>query len=202
MSLLVIRVSALATLGLTALAIIAFGLEFDFVAEGGWIRSTKQRLHQEELSLLGGFSVLAVAVMGIINRTLFLREQVSRKEAERDAFTDPLTGLSNRRCFLKRAGLEMERSGSDKPDLCLLLIDLDHFKEINDNLGHAAGDAVLVEVAVRLKQCFPQALSVSRLGGDEFVVLEKVSGVAARWARTAVDQFSARWNGRYSMRVN
>jgi diguanylate cyclase (GGDEF)-like protein len=188
---LIIRLSALVTLCFTALGLVIFGLEFDFAAEGGWVRTGRQRLHQEELSLLGGFSIIAIAAMGLIYRTLLLRERTRRQTAELDAFTDPLTGLHNRRCFLQRAGLELLQVDDDRPNLALFLIDLDHFKAINDTHGHSTGDAVLVAVADRLARCFPQALSVARLGGDEFVVLDRACGAPARWVRYALDHFSA-----------
>jgi diguanylate cyclase (GGDEF)-like protein len=83
---------------------------------------------------------------------------------------DPLTGLANRRELLDQA----ERMFTERPDEgmhALLLIDLNHFKEVNDTLGHAAGDKVLREVAVRLQQASRAEDLVARLGGDEFAVL-------------------------------
>ena len=85
------------------------------------------------------------------------------------AFKDPLTGLANRAVFnaeLVRALKEPRLKSVD-----VLLLDLDDFKEVNDILGHQAGDVMLVEVARRLRGCVPTADVVARLGGDEFVVL-------------------------------
>ncbi len=85
------------------------------------------------------------------------------------AFKDPLTGLANRAVFnaeLVRALKEPRLKSVD-----VLLLDLDDFKEVNDILGHQAGDDMLVEVARRLRGCVPTADVVARLGGDEFVVL-------------------------------
>jgi len=85
------------------------------------------------------------------------------------AFQDPLTGLANRAVFndaLKAALTEPRLKTVD-----VLLLDLDDFKEVNDILGHQAGDDMLVEVARRLRGCVPTADVVARLGGDEFVVL-------------------------------
>ena len=91
----------------------------------------------------------------------------ARAQALEQAVTDPLTGLRNRRALDRAlAGL----SGSGQP-FGLIHIDLDRFKQINDTLGHAAGDAVLVEVARRLRRAVRDADLVARLGGDEFVVL-------------------------------
>lgn len=87
------------------------------------------------------------------------------------AFHDELTGLPNRAMFmdaLSRTLARMERKGGM---FCVLFIDLDHFKDINDNLGHAVGDLVLQEVAKRVRTCVREGDLVARLGGDEFVVL-------------------------------
>lgn len=85
------------------------------------------------------------------------------------AFQDPLTGLANRAVFNKALAQALREPRLKSVDV--LLIDLDDFKEVNDILGHQAGDDMLVEVARRLRGCTPTADVVARLGGDEFVVL-------------------------------
>src|SRR5690606_11835349 len=82
---------------------------------------------------------------------------------------DSLTGLPNRRQLHERMAAELART-TRTGTVALLLLDLDHFKEINDTLGHAAGDRVLVEVADRLRAGAGDAL-VARLGGDGFAVM-------------------------------
>lgn len=91
----------------------------------------------------------------------------ARARAMEQALTDPLTGLRNRR------GLDrtLERLSAQGEVFGLIHVDLDHFKQVNDTLGHAAGDRVLVEVAHRLRRAVRDDDSVARLGGDEFVVL-------------------------------
>jgi len=93
-----------------------------------------------------------------------------RQSVEQEIFTDALTGIANRREFLRVADARLSAAGSS--ELCaILLIDLDRFKAVNDEFGHAAGDAVLIAVTQRLGQALPVEHLAGRLGGDEFAVL-------------------------------
>ncbi len=94
-----------------------------------------------------------------------------RRELEHQALSDPLTGLPNRRLFQERLMLAVELTKREAQAHCLLLIDLDGFKAVNDTRGHEAGDAVLKGVAEGLLETCRKADTVARLGGDEFVVL-------------------------------
>jgi diguanylate cyclase (GGDEF)-like protein len=98
-----------------------------------------------------------------------------RKAAEEEAFTaarrDGLTGLPNRRMFLELAGKALGEAWQSEHRCAVLFVDLDGFKPVNDTLGHAAGDALLVAVGNRLQQCSPRGALAARLGGDEFAVL-------------------------------
>lgn len=111
----------------------------------------------------------------------------ARAQAQEQALTDPLTGLRNRR------GLDrtLARLGAGGVPFGLVHVDLDFFKQINDTYGHAAGDAVLVEVARRLRRAVRDDDGVARLGGDEFVVLlaglRDRAGVAAVAERLLAD---------------
>jgi diguanylate cyclase len=96
-------------------------------------------------------------------------ERVSVENAYAAAH-DPLTGLANRRKLYDQAAEKFD-TRADDGILALLLIDLNHFKEVNDTLGHAAGDQVLCEVADRLERATASNELVARLGGDEFAVL-------------------------------
>lgn len=87
------------------------------------------------------------------------------------ALADPLTGLPNRRALLDRLGVAMRKGERTGCPGALLFIDLDDFKQVNDRGGHAAGDAVLVEVANRIRALVRDADTAARIGGDEFVVL-------------------------------
>jgi diguanylate cyclase (GGDEF)-like protein/PAS domain S-box-containing protein len=84
---------------------------------------------------------------------------------------DPLTNLPNRRLFQDRLGQAVKLAHRTALPLALLFVDLDYFKDINDTLGHANGDALLMEAARRISSCVREADTVARLGGDEFTVI-------------------------------
>jgi diguanylate cyclase (GGDEF)-like protein len=105
-----------------------------------------------------------------------LRQQITRRIAlekilREVAETDMLTRLPNRRTALKRLHVESKRHIRDKAAFSLLMVDIDHFKSINDTWGHAAGDKALVAVAARLRSVMREEDAVSRWGGEEFLLL-------------------------------
>jgi diguanylate cyclase (GGDEF)-like protein/PAS domain S-box-containing protein len=108
-----------------------------------------------------------------------LANAIGRRNAERalahQALHDPLTGLPNRSLLLDRLELALARSVRTGENVAVMLIDLDGFKDVNDTLGHGAGDELLRIVARRLQQTLRDADSVARLGGDEFVVVAETS---------------------------
>jgi len=111
-----------------------------------------------------------------VKGVLMLLFDISRlKHAEREldllARHDSLTGLANRRQFGERLEVALTRRQREGRPLALLSFDIDHFKKINDTLGHAAGDAVLIEFARRLQRNLRESDLAARLGGDEFVVI-------------------------------
>jgi diguanylate cyclase (GGDEF)-like protein/PAS domain S-box-containing protein len=89
----------------------------------------------------------------------------------RQANYDILTGLPNRRLFHDRLMQEMKREGREQNSLALMFIDLDHFKEVNDTLGHEAGDNLLMQASKRIAGCIRESDTLARLGGDEFTVI-------------------------------
>lgn len=109
-------------------------------------------------------------ILAKFSETLALLDQ--RYQATRASLTDPLTGLENRLAFMRM--LE-ESLRTDRP-VMLALADLDGLKIVNDTYGHLAGDAILTEVAHRMRRLGARALCVARLGGDEFALLYDVSG--------------------------
>jgi diguanylate cyclase (GGDEF)-like protein/PAS domain S-box-containing protein len=108
-----------------------------------------------------------------------------RKELEsqlrHQTFHDSLTGLANRALFLDRVDHAMARHNRARTPITVLLLDVDDFKVVNESLGHAAGDALLVEIASRLRHCLRPGDTIARIGGDEFsVLLEDVDVAGGR----------------------
>ena len=107
----------------------------------------------------------------LLNADLYeeMRAHADRKAYE--AAHDPLTGLANRTVLMQQGEIAVTEARMSRTVTALLLLDLDHFKEVNDTLGHEAGDVLLCEVASRLAACVRDGDTVVRLGGDEFAVL-------------------------------
>ena len=102
---------------------------------------------------------------------LALRNALAHREAVESALTDPLTGVGNRAALESSARQQLDLAHRHKMDFSLLMIDIDHFKRVNDTLGHAAGDAVLRKLAHIIAQAIRRSDVVFRYGGEEFVVL-------------------------------
>ena len=112
------------------------------------------------------------SVGGIVATARNIEERKAfERQLTRRAFYDSLTGLPNRLLFHDRLDHALTRASRHRKNAALLFIDLDNFKLINDSLGHAAGDQLLVEAAVRLSTCGRADDTVARLGGDEFAIL-------------------------------
>ena len=96
---------------------------------------------------------------------------IAQKALQEAATIDPLTRLYNRRAILEHFDREIVRCNRNQQPFTVLFVDLDHFKEINDTKGHEAGDSVLVEISIRMKNMLRSQDSMARWGGEEFVVL-------------------------------
>lgn len=130
------------------------------------------------LCLLGaGFSALMLLVARQINAystealQLRQRNEILIRELESQASRDSLTGLVNRRYFLAEANKKLQAAQRSPQVLALMIIDLDHFKQVNDQYGHLAGDEVLVAVVDALSRHLRTGDCLGRLGGEEFALL-------------------------------
>jgi diguanylate cyclase (GGDEF)-like protein/PAS domain S-box-containing protein len=111
-------------------------------------------------------------VVGVLGVSRDITERKNAEEQIRNlAFFDPLTQLPNRRLLLDRMQQALASSARSGREGALLFIDVDHFKTLNDTLGHDKGDVLLQEVARRIAACIREGDTVARLGGDEFVVM-------------------------------
>ncbi|MCU1590280.1 MAG: diguanylate cyclase/phosphodiesterase [Frankiales bacterium] len=117
-----------------------------------------------------GFSLLLLPLM-LLPIAAVHRSAKLAAERERQALHDGLTGLPNRLYLSDRTGRALEAAERSAVGTAVLLIDLDHFKEINDTLGHYVGDQLLRQVGARLRTAMREGDTVARLGGDEFAVL-------------------------------
>jgi diguanylate cyclase (GGDEF)-like protein/PAS domain S-box-containing protein len=140
-----------------------------------WNRRKNGEVYPEYLT----FTVVKDSDGIVMNYVATLIDITLRKTAAEEiqqlAFYDPLTGLPNRRLLMDRLKQALASSARGDRNGALLFIDLDHFKTLNDTLGHDVGDLLLQQVAERLTSCVREADTVARLGGDEYVVvLEKL----------------------------
>lgn len=127
-------------------------------------------------------------VRGLVLNSRDVTEQsMIKQQYIHQAFHDPLTDLANRSLFLYQVGHALARGARKNSPVTVLFLDLDNFKTVNDSLGHAAGDRLLVDAARRLASCVRASDLIARLGGDEFAVLvedaasvEEVLVVASR----------------------
>jgi diguanylate cyclase (GGDEF)-like protein len=130
----------------------------------------------------------------LLRRAISLAIERKRSEVQlaQRALHDPLTGLPNRALFLDRLGVALDRSRRTSASVAVLFLDVDNFKQVNDTLGHAAGDRVLMGLADRLRGMLRPMDTVARFGGDEFTFLFEELGserevvlIAERISRTA-----------------
>jgi len=131
------------------------------------------------------------------------------EEARREAGSDPLTGLASRRVLEQELSRAITMKALSSDPLCVLLIDLDRFKDVNDEFGHVGGDDALRAAAQHLTRVFPRSSDlVARLGGDEFVVLLRYAGLedahrlGLRFLRVLEDEPVASSAGTFTLRAS
>jgi len=128
--------------------------------EERWVHASSTVIHHDEHG-----AVRNGIIMDITER------KASEALVWRQANFDALTGLPNRRMLRDRLEQAITRSKRERESVALMLIDLDHFKEVNDTLGHDGGDQLLVEAGRRIRACVRESDTVARMGGDEFTVV-------------------------------
>ena len=168
----------------------AFNYYYDWRQLNRWGIAEKRLMPGTDIinrpaSLLDRYQVsfIVAAVIGLIillfsfliYRHLLIRN--IRKASMRIANTDSLTGLNNRRAILPLINKEMARCNRFHTHACLLIVDVDHFKMVNDNFGHLTGDQVLRDIAEQLAACLRVADTVARWGGEEFIVLAPATDI-------------------------
>lgn len=175
---------------LNFLQAILSGERTDYRIEKRYIRGDGGRVWVElSVSLVrndDGAPLYFVSQIQDIDEQKALLAELERQKAEveranrrlvRLASTDPLTGLANRRAFMTRFEAELARHEAAERSLCLLLIDVDHFKSFNDRFGHPAGDTALRRVAEAMADALRTGDVLSRHGGEEFAALLPETGV-------------------------
>ena len=130
--------------------------------------------------LVAPISISGVEIGNFVSYRDIREKKQSDSRLQHDAFHDPLTGLANRALFLDRLQLTMARQQRHAQlNFAVMFLDLDRFKVVNDNLGHACGDDLLVRTAARLRACFRPEDTVARFSGDEFAILiEDVTNIS------------------------
>jgi len=127
------------------------------------------------------FVALAVAVSTLLGRVLEAsnrRAFTLEQELHRDARTDSLTGLANRRALDERGRIELKMARRTRTPVSVLLCDLDHFKSVNDQYGHEVGDAALMTTADVLRSALRESDALGRWGGEEFIAVLPATGQA------------------------
>ncbi|MBC3870010.1 tetratricopeptide repeat-containing diguanylate cyclase [Undibacterium oligocarboniphilum] len=161
--------------------------QIELLAKENDLKDADIRNHrlQQLVTILGAIVTVLVGLFLLLlsRRVKRINQQLreANTQLEFHAVRDPLTGLYNRRSFLDMMKMRLAQAEAERRDVqenspdCLILLDIDHFKQINDGLGHAAGDAVLMEVAHRLRKAVRDTDMVLRWGGEEFLVFSPKS---------------------------
>ncbi len=152
------------------------------------------RLVGSWVASIGAPAIFASVVVLTLYSWIVVQWRRRERELELMIGTDPLTGVSNRRVFFERLREEMTRQARHGGAVSVLMVDVDHFKDVNDRYGHQAGDQVLVSIANALRASLRTTDIVSRYGGEEFALIlpetdAEAAQLAAERVRAAVREF-------------
>lgn len=163
------------------------------ITHSGFLRLPLRQQVGETLVILLAHAANCALIDMVLNRigsfVVSVRDELEQESLNwhQAAMTDPLTGLLNRRGFLDHADWQLRRAALDRNPIALMVIDIDHFKQINDRHGHDIGDIVLQEMARRLKNHLRSSDASARLGGEEFCAL--LTGIHREGAIAVADRF-------------
>lgn len=131
-------------------------------------------LRESAPAVVGAFAIMVLIITALMYglRQSTAQLESGRAQAQHMAFHDKLTGLANRALFEDRLVMALAGAHRGNQRIALLMIDLDRFKQVNDSLGHAAGDQLIQQVADRLRSLLRDTDTIARLGGDEFAVIQ------------------------------
>ncbi len=156
-----------------------------------WERRKSGEIYPKLLSITAIKNAQGVTTHYVSTQSDISASKAAEETIRQQAFHDPLTHLPNRRLLLERLAQALSSCAQTGRNGALLFIDLDHFKNLNDTLGHDVGDQLLIQVAQRIVSCVRSVDTVARLGGDEFIVL------LTELDRRAIDAATeAKWVGR------
>jgi diguanylate cyclase (GGDEF)-like protein len=157
------------------------------IADRTWLLVVRDP-HRPDASLPLLLAVVGISLAALLGSLILAWSRNERmQQLQREASLDPLTGLKNRRRFEEDLRLAMARGRRERTTGAVLVLDLDHFKRVNDSHGHPAGDRTIKEIAEVLRQRTRESDTLARLGGDEFaVVLPRCSLVEARMVADSI----------------
>ncbi len=157
------------------------------IADRTWLLVVRDP-ERPDVSLPLLLAVIGISLAALLGSLILAWSRNERmQELQREASLDSLTGLKNRRRFEEELRTAMARAGRDGTTGAVLMLDLDHFKQVNDTAGHPAGDRLIEEVADLLRQRSRESDVLARLGGDEFaIVLPRATPTEARMVAESI----------------
>ena len=162
----------------SSISLIGLGMRVVAVLGGG---AAEMRYDVSNLKQTVSFSIGTFTAMMISLGLVLLAKERSESLLQHMALRDGLTGMLNRRAILERFSTELERSRRDGSYLAVAMVDIDHFKQINDVYGHLAGDEVICHCANHLTQRLRHSDCIGRYGGEEFLLLLPCNSPEGLW---------------------